>query len=174
VSSGAEPFAVEEAIDIGLESARTIRPDFRADIKMDFDDDLRLHGAQLTVFVDILFIILENITKHAGDGLKPSATIGATLRGTSLRINVENPVSPEIVTDERRAMLKRLKSAVLDQQHAAFVRQEGGSGFHKLARILQDDLGGGPQLDFGFKSESTFFVTVTMPIRVLSNEITPS
>jgi hypothetical protein len=167
-SSGAEPFSIAEAIDIGVESVKTINPQFEHSVKIDFDEELDLHGSLLTPFVDILFIILENVVKHSGDVTRPSARISATLRQGSLQVSVMNPVGPDIILEDVNERLDRLKAQIMDHRHSAFVRREGGSGFHKLARILQDDLRGTPHLGFGFQLDREFFVELSIPLKVIA------
>jgi hypothetical protein len=171
-SSSAEPFSISEAIDIGIESVKTIDPQFEHEVEIDFDEELALQGALLTPFVDVLFIVLENVIKHSGEGVRPKAHVSATLRNWSLRIRVSNPIAPETVTPEAEAKLQRLRAQVLDRSHSGYVRREGESGFHKLARILQDDVKGTPQLTFGFVDGREFVVELAVPVRVLSYEDT--
>jgi hypothetical protein len=159
-----EPFSVNDAIEISAETVRTVAPRFIVDVNNVGDESLPMAGELLAIFVDIFFIIFENIARHAGLPDAPRATVLVTWQPSTLEVVVENGIGPNVASKEARARVAAIQAAIAQQLDATSVSREGGTGFHKLARLLGHDLGIDPNLQFGFLDTARFVVSFSLPV----------
>jgi hypothetical protein len=128
-----------------------------------------LKGATLTNLVEILYIFLSNVILRSGFiGASPSTKLAATIGDDDqLVIIVENEVSFEDETARLTAQ-ERLAAAHLaqqvDEQAGNLVVREGGTGFAKVRKILRHDLACDHELTFGFTSDRTFSVRLSLDV----------
>ena len=165
---GDEPFLLGEAIDICSEAVTELRLEQRIH---DSAVGLRLKGDALFAFFDVFFIVFENIAKHSGYEAHPRATVtvSAVNEGRA-SILISNPMEAEVMTSEAMDRVKRIKAEMSGAEHQRFVRIEGGSGFHKLKRILNHEFGDDSDLSFGFVGKDRFDVTVSVPLGAVRDE----
>jgi len=161
-----EPFPLEDAIDIGAETVRTVAQDFLLEFTDRKEAALLLPGPYLATFVDIFFIIFENIVRHAGLKSPPSAQVSISISEQKIHIRVENELGKGIASAEALAKLDNIRATMGAGQHGASVNREGGTGMHKLGKLLAHDLGIAPELEFGFSDEFHFFVRFSAPERI--------
>jgi hypothetical protein len=170
-TAGSEPFSVQDTIELSVEAVRTLAPDFQVEIGGNVTEPIMLGaGPYLTIFVDVFFIIFENIVRHSGLS-DHAASVALNLRDATLTIRVENFVGDAIAIDEVAERLGTIRRAIHDDKQGSIVSREGGTGFHKLRRILTHDLLiSNPQLDFGFMDdERVFYVNFSIPLRPDAN-----
>jgi len=166
-----EPFSIEEAISI----CRATRPDFQPKLSMpDNVRNYKIHG-NLTSFVDMLFLVFENVVKHADTKRVPMASISAQLSEDTLIIEIRNPIGEQVATESNCARVAEIMSEVRKQAFSTSVKKEGGTGFYKLNKILHHDfcLPGAdisPNLNFGFEDKTEFFVRIEIPVMRGENE----
>jgi tetratricopeptide (TPR) repeat protein len=133
------------------------------------DSHVMLKGATLTNLVEILYIFLSNVILRSGFiGASPSTKLAATIGDDDqLVIIVENEVSFEDETARLTAQ-ERLAAAHLaqqvDEQAGNLVVREGGTGFAKVRKILRHDLACDHELTFGFTSDRTFSVRLSLDV----------
>jgi hypothetical protein len=161
--TGDDPFTLQEAVDVSAEwVVRTVYSGFTVSVQS--DQDTNLSGTLLPTFVDILFIIFENIARHSHSLATPSAEITLMVTENNIQILVENRIDSALIDEISYQKVNEIKSSIQDEKNATMVRREGGTGFHKLARILSHDLEVEPNLDFGFRGDK-FFVIVNIPMK---------
>jgi hypothetical protein len=152
-----EPFAFEDAVAVAEASARTVAPTFRARLAPGLNADLRIPGALLPIYDDILFLVFENIASRSGVS-SPLGDISWIQQGEVLHVRVENDVAPEAADERARARVNSIREGVQEGRFRGSVAREGGTGLYKLHKLLSYDLGVEPRLDFGFASVSRFYV----------------
>jgi hypothetical protein len=96
-------------------------------------------GRAFVPFVDILFILLENIVKHAG-GDNTRADISVTIQYNRLQLIVENDLGTAVDPSSVRQRIAHLESQVSDAIQRGLIRTEGGSGYFKLHKLCRFDL----------------------------------
>lgn len=165
-----EPFSVEDAVNISAKSIKIFRPEFEWSLESSSElEDFRIQG-NLASFVDILFLMFENIVRHCGASVKPAAIVRADLRESELVVRVENKVGKEVTTVTAREEVEKTRMAVKQQPYSKSVSREGGTGFYKLQKILHHDFrlnqaDKNPEFDFGFEDGDIFFVEIHIPVR---------
>lgn len=103
----------------------------------DIDTSIELEGRTLRSVVDIFIILLDNVMKHSGITSGISARISAKREGNVVALSVTNPVKPGCVS---AAHLKEITEQLGTWENRDFTRREGGSGLHKVKKILSVDL----------------------------------
>ena len=87
-------------------------------------------------------------------------------------LRTENDVGEAVATQETAARIRDIKAAMQEERYRQSVTTEGGTGFHKIRKILSHDfrlIGSSlepslePSLEFGFEGENRFFVEITIP-----------
>lgn len=134
-------FNLELVTEIGLEILNNVYPQHTFSPTINIYSDLGTHGKYLPYFVDIFFIILDNIAKHSASGTEVIPyTIEATYSSTSFSATVTNKVPMSTNLDETRQKLKAIAASLRSEKQLETVKQEGGTGFIKINKILKYDL----------------------------------
>ena len=103
----------------------------------DIDKSIELKGRTLRSVVDIFIILLDNVMKHSGISTNASVQISAKRDKDIVILSVKNPVKPGTVTAAR---LEEISEQLNNWEKRDYTRREGGSGFHKIKKILSVDL----------------------------------
>lgn len=101
------------------------------------DKSIILEGHTLRSVVDILIILLDNVVKHSGFAVNPSATISAKKDREFIVISVENPIYNSSINSQINEIREQLDT----WEERDIIRREGGSGLYKIKKILSVDLG---------------------------------
>lgn len=161
-----EPFSIEEAISI----CKEIRPDFRPKLTIPADlGEFRIKG-NLHSFVDIMYLAFDNIVKHAGTPEVATAEVDVKVIENALLVSISNSVGPNVASEANCDKVKSILDKVKKQPFSTSVTKEGGTGFHKLQKILHHDFCPAirkvdPALDFGFVGRDRFRVDIQIPVR---------
>lgn len=121
------------------------------------DTNIMLKGQTLRSVVDILIILLDNVMKHSAMDTNISANICATREQNNVVLTVSNPVKPGSVSSAR---LTEITDRLADWEKQGYTSREGGSGFHKIKKILSVDLQCPNHLEISCK-EDLFCVRIT-------------
>ena len=159
-----EPFELGDAVDIAVEMVRTFSPGFRADVLPEDASRLLVDGRWLSSFVDVFFLLFENIVRHSGIVFAPAAEVYLPAKAGSLEIVVENQVAPESVTPKVVERLARIREELERGHHDLSVSREGGTGLHKLAKILAHDFAIDSAVTFHHVSGDRFRVAFAVPL----------
>lgn len=126
------------ALSISEGKAQPLRPklDLHYDSE-DMDEGIMLKGRALPCFVDIFNILLGNAAQHSGFSDSVPVKISVHRNEKSLTIQVENPVETARLD---LAHVDAIVEQLNDWENQDYVRREGGSGLHKLKRVLSADL----------------------------------
>ncbi len=166
-----EPFSIEDAISIAEESVRISCTEFNLNLFIsDEMKNFKILG-NLPSFVDMLFIIFENIVKHSNLEKNPEADV-SVIYNENIIIKVVNKVGEEVVNQENMKKIDEIKLAISERKYGEAIRKEGGTGFQKLQKLFSYDfkLSGvksNPKLDFGFIEEDKFYVEIGIPFKEL-------
>jgi hypothetical protein len=160
----APELAFQDLVDIGLQSVRTMHPEFDPVVNMDIPPLPLIEGVVERLF-DIFQIIFDNIRKHSGVGKHPQVTIKLVNTGDRFRVTIENEVPSWVRTPELEARLQDIKQSIAKGIYQSGVRLEGGSGLFKLRARVGSVQGEPLPLDFGFSPEGWFFVQFEVAIR---------
>lgn len=164
-----EPFSIEDAISIAAESVKISCADFN--INLFISDEMkgfRILG-NLPSFVDVFFIIFENIVKHSKLEESLEADVSVNYE-EKINVKVVNKVGAEVINEGSKEKIDQIKHVISEKKYGEAIRKEGGTGFQKLQKILSFDfkLRGvetQPKLDFGFIEEDKFNVVVEFPFK---------
>lgn len=172
IKSG-QTFAIEELVAICVAVAKNTHSGFSPTIVThlsESDRRLTVMSHMMHSLSDAIFIMIDNVYKHAG--LTSSPSINLTIRlidRTRLEILCISPINLE--HDKRQAMdikLEDIRQRIRAASFADSVNQEGGTGLFKLRKLAGDlKLPDGEEpLSFGFGSAGDFFVSLFVPVRI--------
>ena len=162
-----EPFMVEDAIRVSVESVRTATRAVEISVSLENENNGRLIvGLLLPAVVDIFFIVFENITKHSGMASPQQADVKMVYYDESVFCRITNRVATGVASEETAERLASIKTAMDESRHLSSVVTEGGTGFHKICKILEHDMGCPRKLDFGFSSPQEFYIDIEFQIRL--------
>lgn len=126
------------AAQLSLQTFQHSHPAFT--LKCNYDDidkSIELRGRTLRSVVDIFIILLDNVMKHSGFNSNVSVQISAKRENSTVFLSVKNPVKPGTISDAR---LKEITNHLSNWENSGYIRREGGSGIHKIKKILSVDL----------------------------------
>jgi len=159
-STANDPFDIEDAVTIGIESLRSSSHGFDASVVVDSKEKMvMIEGRHLSNFVDIFFTAFENIVRHSHSDGAPRADVNITYEEGSVRFLIENEVGPGAVNLESRQKLATIKSAIEGERYDKSLATEGGTGLHKIWKIIAYDFRNQtPIMEFGFRGTERFYV----------------
>lgn len=167
--TGGEPYTIEDAINISVESMRASNPDFEVEMSISGDmKDTAIKG-NLPSFVDVLFIIFGNIVKHSRVDGPLKAIVKVHRDQNFIFLQVLNDVAEGVAKDDNIKAINDIKKAMEKEDYTQAITTEGGTGFHKIKKILLHDFsspatGAKPTLDFNFVDNTRFSVEISIPI----------
>ncbi|HEY8604745.1 hypothetical protein [Tsuneonella suprasediminis] len=162
-------FTLEQMLAIGVDTALKVQRGYAPVITQHADGDINFFAPNLVFCNDVLFAGLGNARKHSG--LKsPRIDISA------LWNPADETISFTIVSDckassrqqkERQADV--IRKAIDQGTHGPRTRIEEGSGFAKLAAVVEQSERG--KIEFGFTEEGRFRLKVTYAALLLNQEL---
>ena len=157
-------FSLTQILDIAVKSAMQPLQGFEPNLQILVDEGQSMGADVLKVLSDILFIVLDNVAKHAQLPLGPQIDVYASFdsKVNMLEITVESQVGPSVRSTEVDNNLERIRRLIENGNYKSHVSLEGGSGFIKLKRIVSSYRS--HSLDFGFMDNGQFFVKAGIPI----------
>ncbi|MDB9476774.1 hypothetical protein [Dolichospermum circinale] len=152
-------FTLEQMLEIGLENALKMQRGYEPNVTKTTRGNVKLHSPNLLLVHDILFVALGNAYKHSGlNSPKIDVKLVWDAEKSALRVSVASECRQSYRAEkERQATL--IRTAIEAELHGPRTRIEGGSGFAKLAAVL-NHLGNG-SIDFGFQEDGCFHLDVT-------------
>ena len=161
-------YSLQDAIDIGLESARSVYAGFNPYVVKRCDPVL-MPSASLQLIADVLLIALGNICMHAGLGNEPAVDIEARLDDDKevVRFAIVNSVAGKGCETETRETLEGIRAKIESRDLEPYVGSEGKSGLLKLAAMVFQSKNG--EIDFAF-SEEKFVLRFAMSF-ILSGDV---
>lgn len=142
-------FSIEQVVLIAVDYTRKVRVGFEPIIEKKFDDfAVNLTGQALVILVDALFILLDNVFRHAGGASGRKILIEILFINDVISLYVENDLAPHI--DEVKIMNEIAKIEALLESSASVTSHmnEGGSGFPKLKRLASPNHPNSLQIKF--------------------------
>ena len=159
-------------VDTCASIVRNFHPNFELVLANQVGDRIWCEGRTVLTLVDILLILLENISKHS-DGIRAQATVSARFEGEKLHLEVTNAIPVGADVAEIEAAASRLNTISCDPEPTdAGVRSEGGSGHPKLHKLLRTDLGRGADYNVHVRIDGgvVFVVSVVAGARGIAYE----
>ncbi len=162
-------FTLEQMLQIGVDTALKSQRGYSPKITHVAEGELQLHAPNLVFVHDALFVALGNAHKHSG--LKsPQIDVRAIWDEPGATLTLE------IISDcrqsnrsEKENQANAIRKAIADGAHAPRTRTEGGSGFAKLAAVVNQSERG--RIDFGFTPQGRFRLEVTYAVLLPAQEL---
>jgi hypothetical protein len=168
VSSENPDYAIDLAVDIAAQSVRNCFGRNSIDVRAEVAETAMLKGRTLASLVDAFFILMENVVRHARmDGSTPVLHMSIEAREGLYTVYARNRISG---VQRRAAVLARIesiKASLADPSDTGRLAREGGSGFHKLQKIISTDLGSSNTFDFSLDNDNNFVVTLLFDARAI-------
>jgi hypothetical protein len=156
-----QTYSLEQAFQISIDSALSSHRAFSPEISQEIDQEYRIGAADLTTLADILRVAIGNVKDHAHTAAPPKITIRAEVAVNKLQIVVLSNVSPEQRTPEVESRLQQIREHIGSGAYSTKVSGQGGTGFFKIANIIQQSQLG--RINFGFESVEQFRLDVDLP-----------
>lgn len=154
---------MQVSYEAGLATVQTYYSNLEFVSSLSGADRITMVGWTLPSFVRIFSILIENAAVHSGitDGrllLRADARIDAGL----LVIGVRNTLSPNADLDRVKRKVNAINEDFGRERASNFIREEGGSGYPKIWKILAHDLGGDHALGVSVVDENEFLVEIML------------
>ena len=143
-------YSLDDAIDIGVESARSAYPEFRPYVLKQCDSVL-MPSPSVQLIADVLLIALGNICMHSGLGNDPSVEIesGIDEENEIVSFIIKNPISGGVNVAVAESTLENIRGRIARREFEPYVGSEGNSGLLKLAAMVYQSQQG--VMSFGFE-----------------------
>ncbi|TWU46507.1 hypothetical protein [Rubripirellula reticaptiva] len=157
-------FEFEEAVRAASDIVSSF-PNFLESPKISVRCSHKFGGGSFRSFINMLYILLENVAKHAAPSSE-EVSIDAVEENGALRLTVTNPLSDQTDIKLLREKVDSIERAKSFREFREAIRSEGKSGFPKLLKILDVDLRQTePRIEFSVdEAERRFSVSVTVNI----------
>jgi hypothetical protein len=145
------PLAVAD--DVAIETVNRYYPSYRLAPNVAIPEDLFMPGVTLTAWVDVFFIFLENVVKHSHTAEPRDLSISASETDSAVTISVVNEIALGVRCAATDAAIARTQADLDRGDYSSAVLKEGGSGFLKVRKIVEHDLGDVIRFDVGYYRE---------------------
>ncbi|PIF90564.1 hypothetical protein CLU86_1453 [Acidovorax sp. 62] len=136
----AQLYTLKQASEIGINYTKQVRNEFQPRISINgVNDSFRLTGASLIVVVDILFIMLDNVFKHAG--LPNERTISLNFDFSEehlIKIQMRNDLARHVDHHEVLLGFEAARNLISNDIEKKLT-EENRSGLPKLRRLVAQD-----------------------------------
>ena len=130
-------------------------PDVRAPAQPIFN------GNYFPAFSDIVRTLMDNTIKHSGVDGELRVTIDATIKRDVLTLTIANNLSPDRRAIDPATRLRNKYAGQDGEGDSDIIAREGGSGLHKIHKILRFDLRREKhRMEFGYNTNDELAVTL--------------
>jgi hypothetical protein len=133
-------FPVVSLIDALIETVKRCSGPSKLSITQRIFGRAMLPGRLFRALWDLMFLLLDNIAKHAAIELV-DVTLSLDATDDGIRITVENALGAGVECDSLSAKVAPFQNRARVETDAGMLRREGGSGFFKLHKIVRYDFG---------------------------------
>jgi hypothetical protein len=153
-----EAFTLKEIVGVCVASVNNVNPEVQISPAIDVDPR-PIAGQNFHAFFDILRAVLDNALRHSG--IAPQVAITGRISGDQITIQMRNSIAPSVrAKDPAKALADRI-ATIHSRAASDEVKREGGSGYFKIAKILEYDLHQqSPRIAFAYPANNEFQVTV--------------
>ena len=156
-----DSYSIDLAFDIGIEMIKNIYPNNKLSINKSIHMGKALKGDTLRGLVDIIFILFDNIIKHSK--IQNGATnvlITSSNNSGKLCLEIKNDVSEQYNIKLQKYKIEKLKRFINKAKFLDKVKIEGGTGFYKIKKIIDFDLGCKHTINFYYTDDYNFNVVI--------------
>lgn len=156
-----EAFTLWEIIGVCVSSVNNVNPEVQITPVINVHNR-PIAGPHFHAFFDILRAVLDNALRHSGiTGTAPQVIITGRIAADKITIQMRNSIAPNVrQKDPAKALSDRI-AAIQSRAASDAVKREGGSGYFKIAKILEYDLHQHtPHITFAYPTDNEFQVTV--------------
>ena len=145
-------FFIDDAISISEETLKTSSHGLNIKLLKEENLSLVLQGNYLSSVVDIFYIVFENIIRHSKLKTRPNVEISLKHIGNTAYLTIENEIGDQVEVEQSNERIEAIKAAMKEGKYMKSISKEGGTGFHKILKILSHEFSSPvTELDFGFK-----------------------
>jgi hypothetical protein len=156
-----EAFTLKDIVGVCTASVNNVNPEAQISPAVDVEPRA-IAGQYFHAFFDILRAILDNALRHSGTtGAAPQLTITGRVISDKIILQLRNFIAPVVRQKDPVKSLSERMAAIQSRAVSDEVKREGGSGYFKIAKILEYDLHQQkPQISFVYPTDHEFQVTV--------------
>jgi signal transduction histidine kinase len=153
---------ISVAINVAIDSVQAIYSHKNTHFVIESHCDDVFDGKESRILVNILLILLNNAVKHSGyDVNVPPVTIKIERDNSVLMLSVVNDIGGGVVMEAVVDKLDKAKCDISVGKYSQYTTSEGGSGFYKIAKMVEVDVGGKLSMDYCIQNRE---ISVTIKI----------
>lgn len=158
-----EAFTLKEIVSVCIASVNNVNPELQIAPEIDMDSR-PISGLYFHSLFDILRAVLDNALRHSGiSGTAPQVAITGRIVGDKVTIQMRNSISPHVRQKDPAQFLSSNLVAIQSRAVSDEIKREGGTGYLKIAKILQYDLHQHrPHITFTYPNENEFQVNLEL------------
>jgi hypothetical protein len=164
------PFPIDDAVTIAVESIRRFYRSGSFHPTVEVECDVMFRGVMLPGLVDALVILFDNVMKHA-DTASPDVKIRIGCDLEWVTVDVLNNIGAHVASNEARNRVQRIREELRAGGYRRSISKEGGTGFHKIWKIIGHDVGTRSRLEFGFQNDDEFRVELWIDKRLVDASV---
>jgi len=126
--------------DISKATITNLYPNQKFSPLINVEPDILLRGSTLTSLTSMLLILINNAVCYCELPSIPTMTINITRQNDTLRIVVENHLGDNVDLESVKVKLDEKLDSIGEKGSIENVSKEGGTGLHKVAKIIHFDL----------------------------------
>jgi len=136
-----EDYEFDLAIDVAAKQIENCYPRHQLNIVRLGETGVRFEGETFDAFVEILFVVLQNVVRRSGfTGSVPDVRLLLERQGGDFVLQVDNELAGSIDIPERKAAGRAAVERYEEDTALSMARQDAGSGLSKVWRTFQYSL----------------------------------
>jgi hypothetical protein len=160
---------LEQVLTVCIASINNINPEVQIDPAIMITNDRAFDGQYFFSLFDIIRTLLDNASRHSGtNGAAPEMEISGNVASSDVVLRMRNAITSDVRSRDPVGFLRKRLATIQSRGVSEDIKREGGTGYAKISKILQYDLGrSDASISFDYPIENQFQVELRFESRGL-------
>ena len=127
----------------------------KIEVESDLDSITKFNGSFFNYFVEVLFILFQNVIRHSGLQ-ENKAKVTFKISNNEVYLVVTNEIGGSVNIEKLRLSLPSLNKKYSEEMAMEFANRESGSGISKIWKLIEHDINKKGELNFELDDEDNF------------------
>ncbi|MCG6398903.1 hypothetical protein [Vibrio fluvialis] len=164
-----EEFSLDLVSSVSIKQVNNCYVRSMIEVKENISKKIRFKGKYFNNFVEVLFILLQNVIRHSGLS-ENKATLSIDVHSNELTLTLINKIDQRIDIEQLRSDIPKLNKKYSEENALAYANKEGGSGLSKIWRIIELDICTKSEFEFSLNNNDNFVARLKFNIEELQYE----
>ncbi|MFA0312936.1 hypothetical protein BH581_02015 [Vibrio splendidus] len=169
VSSSLDEFSFDFVSVVAQKQINNCYVRSKIKVEGELDSITKFNGSYFNYFVEVLFILFQNIIRHSGLD-KNKAKVKFYISDSNVFLIVSNKIGTSIDIEKLKASLPDLNKKYSEEMAMEFANRERGSGISKIWKLIEHDINKKGEINFELDDKDNFIARLNFNVNGLLYE----